>query len=419
MKNLERVEASQEWLKQARSFLVNKVNQDTFAHKTSWNYNIKVWFIGWQDKLVPSPVKAVSFLLLIGLVSATGLAARAEFNPSKFLYSVWETVERAELVLATSPTSQTKVYLKHVEKTVKDAQKLAQSEKLDDQERNKHINTVVTKLKKEMSAASASLDIAEQTKAGGNITELAKEVTSNTQNTVDALNKVIEESEMKGADKAAVNEAIAATEAVQGEAIQLLINQPDLQNLSAEELANLVVEKIARATEQLNKILDYFNQSRAITPQTSSVVTTTAEIIDNLAEESTETAGGQVQVTSENQAVLTAEKQEALNQSAVQFQDYLDLASDALAEGNLTEALKNVSNVTQLIIQANEILGETLDESLPAEGNQANQDNQSNSIKVEGVMEILPMETTTTTETTATIIQNNQADGQNSDLINE
>ena len=399
MKNLERVEASQEWLKQARSFLVNKVNQDTFAHKTSWNYNIKVWFIGWQDKLVPSPVKAVSFLLLIGLVSATGLAARAEFNPSKFLYSVWETVERAELVLATSPTSQTKVYLKHVEKTVKDAQKLAQSEKLDDQERNKHINTVVTKLKKEMSAASASLDIAEQTKAGGNITELAKEVTSNTQNTVNALNKV--------------------TEAVQGEAIQLLIDQQDLQNLSAEELANLVVEKIARATEQLNKILDYFNQSRAITPQTSSVVTTTAEVIDNLAEESAETAGDQVQATSENQAVLTAEKQATLNQLTVKFQDNLDLASDALAEGNLTEALKNVSNVTQLIIQANEILGETLDESLPAEGNQANQDNQSNSIKVEGVMEILPMETTTTTETTATIIQNNQADGQNSDLINE
>ncbi|KKT01655.1 MAG: hypothetical protein UV78_C0056G0015, partial [Parcubacteria group bacterium GW2011_GWA2_43_17] len=178
-----------------------------------------------------------------------------------------------------------------MEKTVKDAQKLAQSEKLDDQERNKHINTVVTKLKKEMSAASASLDIAEQTKAGGNITELAKEVTSNTQNTVNALNKVIEESEMKGADKVAVNEAIAATEAVQGEAIQLLIDQQDLQNLSAEELANLVVEKIARATEQLNKILDYFNQSRAITPQTSSVVTTTAEVIDNLAEESTETAG--------------------------------------------------------------------------------------------------------------------------------
>ena len=257
MKKLEAVEASQEWQRQTRSFLVNKVNHDTLAnnHKIAWNYNLKVFIMDWQNRLMPAPAKIGYFLLLVGFVSGTGLAARAEYNPSKFLYSVWETVERAELVLATSQASQTKIYLKHVEKGVNDAKKLAKSDKLANEEKGKQINTVVTKLKKELTAASVSLDIADQTQDNeAGITDLAKEVTQNTKDTAVALNQVIEDSLIQGLDKEAVDKAIATTEVVENDAIKLLLNQQNLEDLSESEIKNLIADKISRITEKITQL---------------------------------------------------------------------------------------------------------------------------------------------------------------------
>ena len=410
MKKLDGFNASQEWQDRTRNFLVNKVIEDTLSCKTTWNYNIKIFFMNLQDRLVPAPAKAISFLLLIGLISGTGMAARASYKPNTMLYSVWEMVERAELVLATTPTSQTKVYLKHVEQGVRNATKLANSTNLADAEKGKHINTVVTKLKKELNAASASLDIAEQTKQDGDlITALAKEFTTNTKNTVEALNQVLKDSDLAGVNKVAVDEAIATTELVESEAIKLLLNGQDLAMLSDEEIQALVVDKISRATEQINKVLEYLNKTAVEAElnnneEVASQVTESEEAVSEDVVVQTNEPESQVIIP------LTNEQIAELNQKISETQEFLDMAKASLEESDLNEALKNVVESNQIISQINNILGEVFSVNL-IEVIETDSGTTDSGLKVEGAVEIknqvLEPNIPTTTETTTSIIEGN------------
>ncbi|MBU1036697.1 hypothetical protein KKF32_01510 [Patescibacteria group bacterium] len=269
-KKLEEIEPSGEWINSTRDFFVNTVKKDTIVYRTSWTYNFKIFWLAGQRKLMPVAGRITALALVIVVIGGTGIAAEAEYVPTKPLYKVKQTIEKVELVLATSSKQETEIYLKHAKKRVGEALKLAQKDtssikSIKDKEKN--INTVVTKLKQDLTAAGVSLDIVKQDEENiDTAKDLAKKITENVKDTVVILDQVIKEAEIKAVDNT-VTEVIAASEEVENSAIELLVTQGkdkdniiSEQNLSAEEKEILVGDKIERIAEKIEKIKDELNQ---------------------------------------------------------------------------------------------------------------------------------------------------------------
>ena len=388
-KKLEKIEPKAKWLDSTRNFLVLRVKTDSLTFQTPWSFHLRVFLLTWQKKLSPAPSLIFSSILVAGLILGTGFAAQAEHRPNKILYRVRDAVVDMRLALTTSEVKKAEIRLQIVKNRTADALILAQSKDLSSQNKEKHLNTVVTKLKQDLEAASASLDIVQTQSDNSAVNSLAKQLTENSKDTVDALNQVMIGSETSGVDKKVVKDAIATTEDVEDNALDLLLennlSEIDGMQLSADEISVLVNDKIKRTEEKVEKI---------------------AEVINQIEAESLATTGNEPTSTSTEDIInLKAKVQEATN--------YITEAKNLAATNAFKEALLKVKNSNQIIKEIDDLLKEKLgtDELNILEGELPS--TTSEALKVEGKVEVNDVlqnsEVPSTTESTSNVIESNQS----------
>lgn len=398
LKKLERIEPREEWLDSTRNFLVNKVKSDSLTFQTPWNYHLRVFLLTWQKKLAPAPAISFSFILAVGLIFGTGLAAQAEHRPDKILYRVRNAVVDMRLALTTSEVKKAEIRLQIVKNRTTDALMLAQSKDLSLQNKEKHLNTVVTKLKQDLEAASASLDIVQTQSDNSAVNSLAKQLTENSKDTVNVLNQVMIESETSGIDKEMVKDVIASTENAEDNALDLLLennlNGIDGTQLSADEISVLVNDKIKRTEEKVEKIAEIIKQIEV------------ENAISNPA-----SANNQPIAASSNILSVSEEEIGELSANIQQAKDYIAEAKNLAAGKVFQEALLKIKACNQIIKEINELFKEKYgtDKLDILEGEPPSSTGET--LKVEGEVEVNDIlqnsEVPSTTESTSNVIESN------------
>src|SRR3989338_1165837 len=226
---LQKIGPSMEWTENTRNFLVAKVTQDNIGCEPAWTFVFKLNSMALVRRIMPSPTKAISFLIIIGLIGGTKMAAQAEYIPKRPLYTVKRTFEKIELVMALTPESETKVNLKHATKRKEEAVKIAQKEDIAPEEKAENINTVVKSMEQNITAANNTLQIAsESDKNSEGTAKMAKEINKNVSANIKDLDKVRETSSEAVGE--VVDEALDELEKAEDTSIKVLIDQVQQTN---------------------------------------------------------------------------------------------------------------------------------------------------------------------------------------------
>jgi hypothetical protein len=347
-KKLEETQPSREWLSLTRANLVNKVKFDTLSQKTDWVYNFRLIWFAWRQNFSIVSNKVYALLILIVLIGGTGMAAEAEYIPTKALYKVKETIEKVELVLAMSAESEAKIYLKHAQKRMDEVLKIAQNKDYSDFDKEKNINTVVTKLKKDLNSASVNLDIVKQDDQNQAVTkDLAKELTKNVKDTVAVLNKVAKETDTKTMNET-VAKAIVSTEDVDDSAVKLLVaknstdksdNQSDLTDAEKKTLVQDKIDRIEQKLEKVKENLNLYYANQKAKESKGSIIT----ILDK--------ATSLPVILTDDQVKEIEDKIKDAEQSATE-------AKEKLSANSLTESLNKSKEGNKLINEADEIINQ-------------------------------------------------------------
>ncbi|MBU1130583.1 hypothetical protein KJ840_00400 [Patescibacteria group bacterium] len=255
-KKLQEVGPSAEWTEATRNFLIARIQQDTLTQETPFFSRWKLFFNEGFQKIMPSPVKVISSLVIISLLGGAGLFAQAESNPKHILYAVKRTLEKIELVLAVTPQSETKVNLRHATKRKEEAVKLAQKTNLSAEEKDGLINTVINSLEQNISAAGNSLGMVDEAKNTDQAVELAQEITANINNNLQGLEEVKDIASSDSVNKNVFG-VQSAMEGVENSSIEVLIQklanqEANGQFISEEKVKEIVNNKIERTAEKIS-----------------------------------------------------------------------------------------------------------------------------------------------------------------------
>ncbi len=347
---LQKTGPSPEWTANTRNFLINRVKQDTLGNEPSWAFSFRLNSMVWVKRVMPSPVKVVSFFIVIGLVGGTNMVAQAEYIPKRPLYTVKRTFEKIELVMALTAKSETKVNLKHATKRKEEAVKLAKKEDFAPGEKTENINTVVKSLEQNISAANNSLEIVKESEKDHQGTvELAKEFTKNISDNIEDLNEVKEASKEV---KEAVEEAVEEMEKAEESSIQILIdeveNKPALPEegeeiiyevISEEEVKEILNNKIERTDKNLKEI-----EEEIEVPSQEQEPLLPEETVENIDSEET---------------VAIQEVKENSEEAQVKVEEVKVLIND----GMLSEALEKIQETNKINEESKETIAKIEDVS--------------------------------------------------------
>ncbi len=186
-------------------------------------------------RLISSAPKAVSAIIgLFIIAGTTGIVAEASYVPKQTLYSVKQTMEKFELLLATSPEKESEIYAKHLQRRVEEAEKIISSADLTDTEKEKHLKTIIKSIEKNASNVSAVLSqVQSETENNNeNVTNLAITITQSTKQASKTLNSLIgnsqtDESLNQNSTAVAVGKAITATDSAETDALMVLAKNVD------------------------------------------------------------------------------------------------------------------------------------------------------------------------------------------------
>lgn len=179
------------------------------ARKNNW-FGLATWKTEkFALHLVSSAPKAITALTaFVIIIGSTGFAAEASYVPKKPLYTVKQTIEKFELMLATSPEKESEIYAKHMQKRVHEVEQIIQATNLTDSEKEDHLKTIFRSIEKNASSASASFSQAQQDVSQDNITKLALTISQSAKQASNSLNNVINNGQK---NEAKLNQDSAAT----------------------------------------------------------------------------------------------------------------------------------------------------------------------------------------------------------------
>lgn len=186
-------------------------------------------------RLVSSAPKAVSAIIgLFVIAGTTGIVAEASYVPKQTLYTVKQTMEKFELLLATSPEKESEIYAKHMQRRVEEAEKIISSTDLSETEKEKHLKTIIKSIEKNATNVSAVLSQVQSENDVNNdsVTNLALTITQSTKQASKALNSFIgnskvDESVSQNSAAAAAGKAITATDSAETDALMVLAKNVD------------------------------------------------------------------------------------------------------------------------------------------------------------------------------------------------
>lgn len=395
-KKLQETGPSSEWTKNTRNFLIAKVQQDTLTQEPSCLSQIKLFSNIWFKRMVPSSVKVISIFAIIALIGGTGLVAQAEYIPTRPLYTVKRTLEKIELVLAITAKSETKVHLKHADKRKAEAVKLAKKTSLSTEEKEGLINTVVSSLEQDISAAASSLEIINETnKESGKVLELAKKITQTINENIGDLDQVKEIASLEGVDES-VSEVQSNIEESGNSSLEVLIKeaeslQGDEEVISTDELKQIIYNKIERTSGKINGIYEVI---KGINPD---------EIVIYKEEFRVGTTDIKIQLNVE----------EVINEAVEKLtgaQEILNQAKLSLEAGSLSEALEKVKKSNEIVIEAEGILAQIVDveTEIEAPSQLINEEEVIGEQNIKGVIETITEidnATSSTSKTTPDVIE--------------
>ncbi len=262
-KKLEKIEPNPAWSQITRNFLVNRASHDTLGKESSWAVNFRLFTAVWLTKLIPSPVKIVSVLVIFSLVGGIGLAAEASYDPYSSAYALKRVVENVQLALITSPEGKAKFNLRLVDKRTEEIIKLAVSSDISTEDKAAPIKTVAASLKQNINEAKTSLEAIKETapEEPEEMVKLAKVITEKTQETIEGLEKVKETGLSDNVDKT-VTEAQTAVEEAQSASLEVLVKGVAEQTVSEEIVSKDQVKDLLNTTiERENKKIEQISQS--------------------------------------------------------------------------------------------------------------------------------------------------------------
>jgi hypothetical protein len=184
--------------------------------------------------VISSAPKAVSVLAgLVLVVGITNIAAEASYVPEQPLYTVKQTLEKFELMLATSPEKESEVYAKHMQKRVNEAEKIIDSKSLSADEKEKHLKTIIKSIEKNAASVSAVLSQVQVNDNGQEINNLALSISKSAEQASKALSSVmnsggkVNEGFSQSSAAMAASKAIGATDIAQNDALMVLAKNVD------------------------------------------------------------------------------------------------------------------------------------------------------------------------------------------------
>jgi len=369
-KKLDQTGPSAEWQEGVRDFLVKRVSQNTITKKASWQSSLEIFSIVWVRKLLPSPVKMITALIILTLVGGTGLMAQASYIPSGAFYTAKRFGENVQLVFAITPQSETKINLKFAEERKKEAVKLAKKEDIKPEEKKEYINTVVKSLKQNISAAQTSLDIVkerEKENQNSDTIKLTKELTENVSQNIDDLEEVKAIVSIKEV-KAVVTQVQNELEKVEDDSLKDLIKE--VEKKEKQDNSEVKVELVqAEATSTESELLPEENIDgyQAEVAVEASGNETTEAFADPSADQVKKTKEGVTEtVTREEVQQILAKKITRANKKIQEVGkiaeafDLVETIKDADEEIADYDVVKEVSNVVDNPAQVQEALTQAI-----------------------------------------------------------
>jgi len=336
----EEIGPSAEWTEKTRNFLFAKVEQDTLIQETSIFDHLRLFLNVGARRFSVVSVRVAVILVTVGLIGSAGMFAQAEANPKTLLYSVKRAIEKIEFVLAVSPASETKVYLKHATKRKDEALKLAQKSDFTASEKDSSIDSAIKSMEKDINAAQDSLAIINASKEQGEETAvLAKEITNSVKENMQALDQVQQIVGSEGVD-ATVAEAKNTMEEAESASLEFLLSSGTAV-ISEDELKEIINNKIQRATEkinQLNAVIAGVDLNKVIIVKEVSLGTLNIKTRLNIAE-------------------VVNQAQSKANEA----QNALDQAKSTLTENDFSGVLEDIKASYELFNQAKRELAKVLE----------------------------------------------------------
>ena len=185
-------------------------------------------------RIVSSAPKAMSAIVgLLVIAGTTSIVAEASFVPEQPLYTVKQTMEKFELLLATSPEKESEIYAKHMQKRVHEAEQIIDSKSLTDSEKEEHLKTIIKSIEKNAANVSAVLSQIKQNPDDKSVNDLALSITQSTKQANKALNSVMnggtktDDKYNQNSAAMAASKAISATDSAENDALMVLAKNVD------------------------------------------------------------------------------------------------------------------------------------------------------------------------------------------------
>lgn len=238
------------WAFDCKQKLMEQVALTLPEKKSNW-FGLLTWktekFALHLVSSAPKVITAIaSFVIIIG---TTGFAAEASFVPNKPLYTVKQTIEKFELMLATSPEKESEVYAKHMQKRVYEVEQIIKSNNLSDSEKEINLKTIIRSIEKNASNVSTSFSQAQQEGGNENLTKLALTISQSAKQASNSLNSVINNGQKndtklaQGSAATAASKAVNITDLAETDALLVLAKNVDGKK------PNVVVEKVELQNE--------------------------------------------------------------------------------------------------------------------------------------------------------------------------
>ncbi len=373
IQKLDKFQVNSDWQSQTKHALMSEIYSQTRlmkAHKLSRAEKFDLFMLSLTRRLMPSATKMIAILLIFGMGSGFSVAAQTSL-PGQALYPLKRSIEKAELTLALSPVTETKVHIKHLNKRLAEIDKIVEANKVDNQPETiaaseKAIQKVVIYLEKEAAAIDQSLKIVKAESDPIETVSLAKQVTELVKVSKDKAEILAQQ--IPAEKSQVIQEALDSVKVISAEVSQTAVtiavathvevaqnqveNNPE--NIKAEDVATvkqIVTEIITANIEDLSKTLQASQEK---------VETVTPEVIEQAVKEN-ETAENNILpvIMGEIPKVEAQDIQDIKVQSA-DTSTSLDEAKAFLESGSLQDAVLKI-NESQEAVKKTEAVLKTID----------------------------------------------------------
>lgn len=272
LNKLQSIKPDLNWQSQVRASLVTRARIDTLDKQLTFADRLSLFTMVFYKKFLPSPYKMASAFAVLVIISGTSMMAQAEYMPKRPLYSAKRAFEKVEFVFAVTTEQETQLHLKHAEKRLNEARKIA-SDVSDPTQKAENLNTVIKSMEQNIVAAKSGLEIVKDasdiTPADNQKTvALAKEITESTNNAIQTLDEV--QSSVPNEITDTVNEAKSLAEDANSVSLKVLVDNAD-QNATTEAQPSVLTEEVKGfITQKLERSEEKIKQVQALTGTATS-----------------------------------------------------------------------------------------------------------------------------------------------------